>query len=141
MASEKEEFTMLFTDFYPRLCRFLECLLGGRAPLAQDLAQESFLQLHRTAWGTMPAGQGGVWRNRVSRTQAINMMAGKDAAPEHTQLDFLEPIDTPAELNDYLGRVRVSAIATSGLNRRDELGAVTPVMASAAGLKEMSTPF
>jgi DNA-directed RNA polymerase specialized sigma24 family protein len=52
MASEDEEFTMLFQDFYPSLCRFLECLLGGRAPLAQDLAQESFLQLHRTAWGT-----------------------------------------------------------------------------------------
>ena len=45
MASEDEEFTMLFQVFYPSLCRFLECLLGGRAPLAQDLAQESFLQL------------------------------------------------------------------------------------------------
>jgi hypothetical protein len=31
MASEDEEFTMLFQEFYPSLCRFLECLLGGRA--------------------------------------------------------------------------------------------------------------
>ncbi len=54
MASEDDEFTTLFQDFYPSLCRFLECLLGGRIALAQDLAQESFLQFHRTAWGAMP---------------------------------------------------------------------------------------
>ena len=61
--------------------------------------------------------------------QAINGMAGKDIGPEHTQLDFLQPIDTPQELIDYLDRVRLSDIAASGLNRRDELGAVTSVVA------------
>ena len=64
MASQDDEFTMLFQDFYPSLCRFLECLLGGRAPLAQDLAQESFLQLHRTAWGTLPPGEARFWLYR-----------------------------------------------------------------------------
>src|SRR5215213_7278308 len=72
MASEDEEFTMLFQDFYPSLCRFLECLLGGRAALAQDLAQESFLQLHRTAWGTLPAAEARFWLYRVARNMAIN---------------------------------------------------------------------
>lgn len=72
MASEDDEFTMLFQEFYPSLCRFLECLLGGRAPLAQDLAQESFLQLHRTAWGTLPAGEARFWLYRVARNMAIN---------------------------------------------------------------------
>ena len=72
MASEDEEFTMLFQDFYPSLCRFLECLLGGRAALAQDLAQESFLQLHRTAWGTLPAGEARFWLYRVARNFALN---------------------------------------------------------------------
>ena len=72
MASEDEEFTMLFQDFYPSLCRFLECLLGGRVPLAQDLAQESFLQLHRTAWGTLPVGEARFWLYRVARNLAIN---------------------------------------------------------------------
>jgi RNA polymerase sigma-70 factor (ECF subfamily) len=72
MASQDDEFTMLFQDFYPRLCRFLECLLGGRAPLAQDLAQESFLQLHRTAWGTLPVGEARFWLYRVARNLAIN---------------------------------------------------------------------
>ena len=75
MASEDEEFTMLFQDFYPSLCRFLECLLGGRAPLAQDLAQESFLQLHRTAWGTMPAGEARFWLYRVARNMAVRCTA------------------------------------------------------------------
>lgn len=72
MASEDEEFTMLFQEFYPSLCRFLECLLGGRAALAQDLAQESFLQLHRTAWGTLPVGEARFWLYRVARNFAIN---------------------------------------------------------------------
>ena len=72
MASQDDEFTMLFQDFYPSLCRFLECLLGGRASLAQDLAQESFLQLHRTAWGTLPAGEARFWLYRVARNMAIN---------------------------------------------------------------------
>jgi RNA polymerase sigma-70 factor (ECF subfamily) len=46
--------------------------LGGRAPLAQDLAQESFLQLHRTAWGTMPVDEARFWLYRVARNMAIN---------------------------------------------------------------------
>ena len=72
MASEDEEFTMFFNDFYPSLCRFLECLLGGRAALAQDLAQESFLQLHTTAWDTLPHGEARFWLYRVARNFAIN---------------------------------------------------------------------
>ncbi len=72
MANEDEEFTMLFRDFYPSLCRFLECLLGGRAALAQDLAQESFLQLHRTAWGTVPPQEARFWLYRVARNFALN---------------------------------------------------------------------
>ena len=61
--------------------------------------------------------------------QAINGMAGKDIGPEHSELEFLQPIDTPPELIDYLDRVRLSDIAATGLNRRDELGAVTSVVA------------
>jgi RNA polymerase sigma factor (sigma-70 family) len=72
MASHDEEFTMLFQEFYPSLCRFLECLLGGRVELAQDLAQESFLQLHRTAWETLPQGEARFWLYRVARNFAIN---------------------------------------------------------------------
>jgi len=72
MASEDDEFTMLFQDFYPSLCRFLECLLGGRSALAQDLAQESFLQLHRTVWGTLPPTEARFWLYRVARNFALN---------------------------------------------------------------------
>src|SRR5687768_12231778 len=72
MASEDEEFTTLFHDFYPSLCRFLEGLLGGRAALAQDLAQESFLQLHGTAWSDMRPGEARFWLYRVARNFAIN---------------------------------------------------------------------
>ena len=61
--------------------------------------------------------------------QAINGMAGKDIGPEHSELAFLQPIDTPPELIDYLDQVRLSDIAATGHNRRDELGAVTSVVA------------
>jgi RNA polymerase sigma-70 factor, ECF subfamily len=72
MASEDDDFTTLFQDFYPSLCRFLESLLGGRAALAQDLAQESFLQLHRTAWTSLAPGEARFWLYRVARNFAIN---------------------------------------------------------------------
>jgi RNA polymerase sigma factor (sigma-70 family) len=72
MASEDEEFTRLFQEFQPSLCRFIECLLGGRAALAQDLAQESFLQLHRTVWGTVPVGEARFWLYRVARNLVLN---------------------------------------------------------------------
>lgn len=72
MARDDEDFTTLFQDFYPSLCRFLECLLGERMALAQDLAQESFLQLHRTAWGTLPPDEARFWLYRVARNFAIN---------------------------------------------------------------------
>lgn len=72
MASQDEEFTTLFKEFHPSLCRFLEGLLGGRIALAQDLAQESFLQLHRTIWGTLPATEARFWLFRVARNLALN---------------------------------------------------------------------
>jgi hypothetical protein len=61
--------------------------------------------------------------------QVVNHMAGKDIGPQHTEFEFFQPIDTPEELIDYLNRVRVSDIAATGLNRRDELGAVASVVA------------
>ena len=61
--------------------------------------------------------------------QALNRMAGNNVPPEHTMLEFLQPIATPDQLVAYLDRVRVSDIAQNGLNRRDELGAVMAVVA------------
>lgn len=61
--------------------------------------------------------------------QSFNRMAGKDVPPTYTFLEFLKPIATPADLVGYLERARVSDIAKTGLNRRDELGAVTSVVA------------
>ena len=72
MAGDEEEFTRLFNSFYPILCRFLECLLGRRDGLAQDLAQESFLRLYRTEWGTLSLDQSRFWLYRVARNLAIN---------------------------------------------------------------------
>lgn len=61
--------------------------------------------------------------------QAIDAMAGKGVAPEYSQLQFLQPIGSPEQLIAYLNRVRISDIANTGLDRREELGAVSTVVA------------
>lgn len=71
MASEDEEFAVFFNDLYPSLCRFLECMLGGREH-AQDIAQESFMQLYRTGWRRFPPGEARFWIYRVARNRALN---------------------------------------------------------------------
>jgi RNA polymerase sigma factor (sigma-70 family) len=71
MTSEDEDFSMFFNDLYPSLCRFLECMLGGRER-AQDIAQESFLQLYRTGLGSFPEGEARFWLYRVARNFALN---------------------------------------------------------------------
>jgi RNA polymerase sigma-70 factor (ECF subfamily) len=75
MASRDEEFTRFFDEFYPSLCRFLACLLGGRgasAATAQDIAQDAFLQLHRAGFENFPAGEARFWLFRVARNLALN---------------------------------------------------------------------
>jgi RNA polymerase sigma factor (sigma-70 family) len=75
MASRDEEFTRFFDEFYPSLCRFLACLLGGRgasAATAQDIAQDAFLQLHRAGFENFPEGEARFWLFRVARNLALN---------------------------------------------------------------------
>jgi RNA polymerase sigma-70 factor (ECF subfamily) len=74
MASEEDEFAVIFHEFYPSLCRFLECLLGGRGAsgTAQEIAQESFLQLYRTGLRSLPEGEARFWLYRVARNFALN---------------------------------------------------------------------
>lgn len=48
MADTDAEFAAIFNEIYPSLCRSLEFLLGGASGAAQDIAQESFMQLYCT---------------------------------------------------------------------------------------------
>jgi RNA polymerase sigma factor (sigma-70 family) len=97
MASEDDEFTMFFLDFYPSLCRFIECLLGGRVALAQDLAQESFLQLHKTVWGSLPPAEARFWLYRVARNFAINEF--RKAQTRRRLLDRVVEVMLPRQRN------------------------------------------
>jgi len=74
MASDEDEFAAMFHEFYPGLCRFLECLLGGRGEggIAQEMAQDSFLQLHHKGLRTLPEGEARFWLYRVARNLALN---------------------------------------------------------------------
>ena len=73
MARDNEEFTMIFNEHYKRLCRFLECLMAGRAEVAQEIAQESFLRLYRQE--ELPAEEARFWLYRVARNLALNELS------------------------------------------------------------------
>jgi RNA polymerase sigma factor (sigma-70 family) len=75
MARDNEEFTMIFNEHYRSLCRFLECLMGGRSEVAQEIAQESFLRLYRQTG--LPAEEARFWLYRVARNLALNEL-GRD---------------------------------------------------------------
>jgi RNA polymerase sigma-70 factor (ECF subfamily) len=71
MAQTNDKFVTVFDEVYANLCRFLECLLGNHSA-AQDIAQESFLRLHRFGIGRMPADEARFWLFRVARNLALN---------------------------------------------------------------------
>ncbi|MGH9944092.1 MAG: RNA polymerase sigma factor [Pyrinomonadaceae bacterium] len=82
MTGEDEEFAMFFREYYPSLCRFLECLLGGGGgrggdggSVAEDLAQESFMRLHHTGLRSLPEGEARFWLFRVARNFALNELS------------------------------------------------------------------
>jgi len=72
MANTDAEFAEIFNEFYPSLCRFLECLLGGASGAAQDVAQESFMQLYRTGLENIVREEVRFWLFRVARNFALN---------------------------------------------------------------------
>ena len=74
MTQADDEFVAIFDEVYANLCRFLECLLGDHG-LAQDVAQESFLRLHRFGVGRLPAGEARFWLFRVARNLGLNELA------------------------------------------------------------------
>lgn len=71
MATDKDDFTAIFTELYPGLCRFLDCLLGDNSA-AQDIAQESLLRLYRYGAQRLPRGEIRFWVYRVARNLAYN---------------------------------------------------------------------
>ncbi len=76
MESNEEEFTEIFGEVYPNLCRFLESMLGSHSA-AQDIAQESFMRLFRQGKTEIPADERRYWLFRVARNLALNEMRNK----------------------------------------------------------------
>ena len=72
MANTDAEFAEVFNEIYPSLCRFLECLLGGASGAAQDIAQESFMQLYRNGPENIVRDEVRFWLFRVARNLALN---------------------------------------------------------------------
>lgn len=78
MARDDEDFTMIFQANYASLCRFLECLMGGRETTAQDIAQESFMRLYKLGPGALPVAEARFWLFRVARNLALNEISRRE---------------------------------------------------------------
>lgn len=74
MTQADDAFVSIFNEVHANLCRFLEVLLGNHS-LAQDIAQESFLRLHRYGMERLPQGEARFWLFRVARNLALNELA------------------------------------------------------------------
>lgn len=86
MAQANDEFVTIFNEVHPNLCRFLESLLGNDGA-AQDIAQETFLRLHRLGLSHIAHGEARFWLFRVARNLALNEIAKKQ-----TRVRFIEKI-------------------------------------------------
>ncbi len=71
MTRNDDEFSELFDEVYPGVCRFLECMLG-RHNMAQDIAQETFLRLYKLGAAAPPRHEARFWLYRVARNLAMN---------------------------------------------------------------------
>ncbi|MBD0372596.1 MAG: RNA polymerase sigma factor [Pyrinomonadaceae bacterium] len=78
MARETEDFTAVFQANYAGLCRFLECMMGGRVAVVQDIAQESFMRLYKLGPGALPLGEARFWLFRVARNLALNEISRRE---------------------------------------------------------------
>ncbi|HKC63160.1 MAG TPA: sigma-70 family RNA polymerase sigma factor [Pyrinomonadaceae bacterium] len=75
MARDNEEFTMIFNEHYPGLCRFLECMMSGRRDVAQEIVQECFMRLYLMDENELPVTQARFWLYRVARNLALNELS------------------------------------------------------------------
>jgi len=78
MARDNEDFTIIFNEVYPGLCRFLECFMGGQeGALAahEDIAQESFMRFYRSGPAGLQSREARFWLYRVARNLALNEMS------------------------------------------------------------------
>jgi RNA polymerase sigma-70 factor (ECF subfamily) len=115
MPRDNEEFAVIFNEVYPSLCRFLACLLGGEAT-AQDIAQESFLRLHRA--DGVPADEARFWLYRVARNLALNELSKRQTRTkllERVANVFRRREPNPEELLEQTERRRLLFELLKGL--------------------------
>ena len=85
-------------------------------------------QPHDGSWGTCYDS----WFKKLDPTvNALNHLAAVDLEPSYP-LRFLEPIATADDLVAMLDRLRVNDVAATGVDQRDELGAVAAFAAELA---------
>ena len=71
MVDTDRQFTALFHEFYPCLCRFLSSMLGD-VRRAEELAQEGLLRLYLSPMKEAPRDEARNWVFRVVRNLALN---------------------------------------------------------------------
>ncbi len=102
-------FAELFRGLFPRVRAFLQ-RLSGRQDVAEDLAQETFLRMHR-ARGSFAAGRSVVpWAYAIARNCYIDYARSKPKLPRAaTELESLELDAGPSANAEELMLARRSA--------------------------------
>ena len=117
LEGDVPSFRALIDRYHDPLMRFLYRLMGDRAA-AEDVFQETFLQIHQSLAGfdcsrrfkpwafTIAANKGRDALRRRQRRQAVSLSAPMDASGERSFVDVME-IDTP-EVGAGLDREELS---------------------------------
>lgn len=92
-----EAFAVVYAAHYPAIVRFAEGMLAGGAD-AHDLAQETFVRLHRAGDG-LPRDHVRFWLIRVARNLAINELRRRATLRRlHLLLPWIDPPPDPHEI-------------------------------------------
>jgi hypothetical protein len=120
---------------WPRLDRRLDELESSLENRDQHFALRQSPE--NGAWGACYEE----WFHKLDASiDGLNALVEQGAAPEHG-FAFLDPIRTPERLIAYLDRIRVSDIARTGRDTRDELGSVTTVLSQILFKKRLRKMF
>ena len=126
LDGEVAAFRALVERYHDPLLRFLIRLSGGRAA-AEDVFQETFLQVHQSAatfdgskrfkpWlFTIAANKGRDALRRRQRRPAMSLSAGIDADSERSFVDLLE-IDVP-DVSERLDQQELAAAVQRAIDR------------------------
>jgi RNA polymerase sigma-70 factor, ECF subfamily len=80
-ARDHSSFVSLYNSQQPLMCRYANGLVAGDTDVAQDIVDEAFLEVWRSAGTFSGAGSGQGWIRRIVRNKAIDWLRKQKERP------------------------------------------------------------